>query len=73
MASRVSPYIVTKTRSLVLECKASATSFVGNGRNATTSNTSRLIRSNSGSVRVSPSVSCVWPSQAAPIVRKLTT
>jgi hypothetical protein len=45
----------------------------GNGRNATTSNRTKLICRKIGSDRVSRSVNAVRTSHAPPIVRKLTT
>ena len=44
MASRVSPYRVTKTRSPFTSWIASATSHVGNGKNPTPNKTRRLSR-----------------------------
>ena len=71
--SSVSPYIVTKTRSSFVSWMASATSLVGNGKNAMTSNNSKLMRMSRESARASRSVIALCNSHAAPIVRKLTT
>ena len=52
----VSPYIVTNTRSSFRSPRASAMSFVGNGRKATTKRRRRLMRSSIGSARTRRSV-----------------
>ena len=46
-------------------------SFVGNGKNATTISNNKLMRNINTSARVKRSVIALWPSHAAPIVRKL--
>jgi hypothetical protein len=66
-------FTVTKTRSRLTLCKASAMSLVGNGRNEMTSRGRRLMRSSRPSARVRRSVMASSASHAAPMVKKLTT
>ena len=73
MASSVSPYKVTYTRSSLPLCRYSAMRWVGNGRKTTESRSSKLSRRRSGSACARRSVKAVWASHVAPIVRKLTT